>query len=374
MRATVTYYDGLGRPIQTRDRYHDVVGYNDWQDLITLTSYDARGNVSCQSVPYNVANSLDQYVNDSCTSKTHTTTVYDDQGRPFQDKNAANEIVATHIYAINDNNGQFAYNLLHHNVIDANQHRRRSSADARGNLVLVDELSGNCGTYWGFSCDTGEVAWAAAGQTLYDYDWQGNLTTVERTDGASTVITTTISYDVLGRKTSMDDPDMGVWSYGYDAAGNLAQQTDANGTTLCFYYDALNRPTTRALGATSGSCPATAPGESDVAWLATTSYDTATNGLGQPAAVHWAPDGTSNQDAFAYDSLGRVVSQTRTIDGEAYTVGIAYDRLSRPVTTTYPSGEVVVVSYDKEGEDSLKAGSDTIAAAGGVGKAQKVDP
>jgi YD repeat-containing protein len=35
---------------------------------------------------------------------------------------------------------------------------------------------------------------------------------------------THLDYDMVGRKTAMDDPDMGHWSYGYDAAGSLSSR------------------------------------------------------------------------------------------------------------------------------------------------------
>ncbi|MCL4828941.1 MAG: hypothetical protein KJZ95_16365 [Caldilinea sp.] len=56
----------------------------------------------------------------------------------------------------------------------------------------------------------------------YSYDAADRLLTVEqRTGGGSTLFaTTTMSYDLAGRKTTMSDPDLGVWSYTYDAAGN----------------------------------------------------------------------------------------------------------------------------------------------------------
>ena len=43
--------------------------------------------------------------------------------------------------------------------------------------------------------------------------------------------TTTItnSYDIRGRKIAMNDPDMGAWSYAYNAFGELTSQTDAKG-------------------------------------------------------------------------------------------------------------------------------------------------
>ena len=60
--------------------------------------------------------------------------------------------------------------------------------------------------------------------------------------GATTVIT----YDNVGRKTQMSDPDMGTWYYGYDDLGNLKHQIDAvkpggNWRATCFYYDGHNR-------------------------------------------------------------------------------------------------------------------------------------
>ena len=51
-------------------------------------------------------------------------------------------------------------------------------------------------------------------------------------------------YDSLGRKTSIIDPDMGTWSYVYDDAGRMTQQTDAKGNVLKFFYaDPIGRLT-----------------------------------------------------------------------------------------------------------------------------------
>ncbi len=45
---------------------------------------------------------------------------------------------------------------------------------------------------------------------------------------------TTIVYDLAGRKLGMDDPDMGVWTYAYDALGQLTSQVDARGCITSF--------------------------------------------------------------------------------------------------------------------------------------------
>jgi len=51
----------------------------------------------------------------------------------------------------------------------------------------------------------------------------------------------------------MNDPDMGTWSYGYDANGNLLSQFDAKGQELVFSYDGLNRMTLKSQATQSAS-------------------------------------------------------------------------------------------------------------------------
>ena len=56
---------------------------------------------------------------------------------------------------------------------------------------------------------------------------------------------TTLSYDQRGRKIGMNDPAMGVWSYAYNAVGELVRQTDSLGQISTMGYDALGRMTTK---------------------------------------------------------------------------------------------------------------------------------
>jgi YD repeat-containing protein len=89
-----------------------------------------------------------------------------------------------------------------------------------------------------------------------EYDVAGRL--LRTTDPKGNVMT--LTYDGLGRKTDMTDPDMGHWHYDYDANGNLISQTDAKGQTITMQYDALNRITLRDL-------PPAGPGEEDVTYF-----------------------------------------------------------------------------------------------------------
>ena len=96
-------------------------------------------------------------------------------------------------------------------LVDQNDRLKRWDSDGLGRLTKVSEYTGS---------DPSATLYA---ETRYEYSVADELTKV--TDAAGNI--TTISYDELGRKTSMTDPDMGSWSYSYDAVGNLIEQTDA---------------------------------------------------------------------------------------------------------------------------------------------------
>ena len=63
----------------------------------------------------------------------------------------------------------------------------------------------------------------AAGTLRYVYDPFGNLTQVTGVAGAVTAMT----YDIRGRKITMNDPDMGAWSYNYNV------HTQPNHSSIC---------------------------------------------------------------------------------------------------------------------------------------------
>ena len=76
-------------------------------------------------------------------------------------------------------------------------------------------------------------------------------------------------------------------------------------------------------------------------------YDTATRGVGKLASVSYAASGHST--AYAYDSLGRLASETSIIDAESFAMAYSYDGLSRRETVTYPTGFMVRNVYDAAG-------------------------
>ena len=133
--------------------------------------------------------------------------------------------------------------------------------------------------------------------------------------------TSTIAYDILGRKTAMNDPDKGAWSYDYNGFGELVEQTDAKLQKSTMTYDTLGRMKTRI------DRTATSLVEGSTTW----NYDTAPNGLGQLDSVEDTISGYLK--AVEYDSLGRTSKTVTSLgilgaDGDHYEK-VTYDQYGR---------------------------------------------
>lgn len=344
-----TFYDGLGRVVQTRRLDVSIADSSDtvvWQD----TEYDALGRVICQTTPQIAAGSPPDYQTIECDSANYAPTMTEYDALSRASAVTAPDGSQTHYYYGIGDDETPGTNYQRTSVVDANGHAITNGTNALGQLIYVQEYEGNNSPYTPYA------------QTTYGYDVQGNLTDVWDADNNQTEIT----YDALGRKTSMDDPDMGDWTYEYDPAGNLVRQIANPGTEqqiLCFEYDALNRLEHKAISATpDNDCPTPdnfpISGENH---LASYTYATTGYGIGQLQTVSWGPNPASNHDEFFYDNLGRMYSQTRWLDGVSYDMTTtSFDPLNRPLTIQYPDDETVTLTYDHEGEDSLKLDTSTL--------------
>ncbi|MEE1611403.1 FG-GAP-like repeat-containing protein [Microvirga sp. CF3016] len=81
--------------------------------------------------------------------------------------------------------------------------------------------------------------------TTMTYDRLGRMTGVRDPRGS----TWSYTYDSLGRRTGETDPDRGTWAYVYNPAGELVEQKDARNERTTFVYDLLGRLTTRTVRA-----------------------------------------------------------------------------------------------------------------------------
>jgi RHS repeat-associated protein len=181
--------------------------------------------------------------------------------------------------------------------------------------------------------------------------------------------TSTSTYDLLGRRTSGEDPDAGKSRTTYDANGNATAVWDAKalaagGTTpaLSTDYDELDRPVTRWAGATR-------TGEKTATW----SYDSADvpNGLGQPAAMTTHRDGKDYTIAVdGYDQRGRPTGRTWTFPAglggslhqKSYSVDYGYDAADHTVSVEYEDAvlgaprEKITTAYDALGNPETLTG------------------
>jgi RHS repeat-associated protein len=187
--------------------------------------------------------------------------------------------------------------------------------------------------------------------TAYAYDVLDNLTAV--TDALDNV--TSMTYDPLSRKTDMDDPDMGDWTYDYDSAGNLVRQTDAENQRTCFYYDELNRLKGKTYSTGTGDCPA----DPDYGGYAVEYYyDQTGHGAGIGRRTVMIDD--SGSTSWTYDARGRVTEESKTINGAGtFVTAYDYNALDQVENMTYPDGEVVHHDYNSRALLAGLSGSDS---------------
>ncbi len=169
------------------------------------------------------------------------------------------------------------------------------------------------------------------GSTLNNtYDAAGNLLIVTRAGWDGKSASAHMGYDAMGRKTSLNDPDAGTWTYAYNAAGEEVQKISA---TTCeqTFHDGQGRPWSR-----SDYASPTCGGAADAS--ATWSYDTATSGVGELTTATSNDNGTLYTRQHAYDGFGRIDRVDTTISSgttASYTEQNTYDPYGRPFQTLF---------------------------------------
>lgn len=145
--------------------------------------------------------------------------------------------------------------------------------------------------------------------------------------------------DIRNNKILMIDPDMGDWNYTYNGFGELVLQTDARGTTTDIQYDLLGRVVDKTI-ITYVPDPVTGLPTTQVEttradqWLYDTLYP------GQLTSI------TGNTgEAYQYDSLGRAVAKTTTVNGFSESVSRTHDAWGRPDILHYPENFSVKHHY-----------------------------
>jgi YD repeat-containing protein len=269
--------------------------------LVTETQFDAQGMAYRQYLPFYASGDWGTYQSGAAQSQ-FTETEYDALGRVTSVTQPGNIITTT------------SYEGLTTTVTDPNGNKVSRTTDGLGRLKHVTEYT-----------DIGAI------YALTQYAYDGGDRLIQVTDAQFNI--TTIQYDWLGRKTGMDDPDMGVWDYEYYSTGSLKQQTDAREQDLSFEYDALNRLTKKRDADLSAD-------------LATYVYGVAQGEIGFRTSM----TDQSGSTTWDYSNFGRTVDENRVISGSTQqTMTTTSDWLGRPVTVEYPDSEVLTYSYDALG-------------------------
>ncbi len=312
----IACYDAMGRAFMGYSINGGKIDGNA-RIVVQKTEYDSMGRAYRASLPY--------YLNEPVPGWIQTT-AFDVLNRPLT------------VVTPNDDvpGGQASSSVAYAGLVT-------TTTNAKGQIERIEKNSqgqvtrrvNNAGASAG-SVERGEVS--------YTYDAFGQLltTTVYKENGAQ--ISTSLTYDVRGRKTSMVDPDMGTWSYLYNAAGELIWQKDAKNQETSMEYDALGRLVRREERVSAGANPVV------TVW----GYDTATGAsIGKLHTITTTGDGANasvgNNETYAYDSFGRVNQSTRLINGQTFTLHQAFDSFGRLSVSTYPTGFQVRNVYNTLG-------------------------
>ncbi|MEQ1593262.1 MAG: RHS repeat-associated core domain-containing protein [Thiobacillaceae bacterium] len=270
--ATSIYYDKLKRAVHTTS-----LGFDGVKQIYTTTEYDNQGRVKRSYRP--------RFNGPLGSNPIYwTTPTYDDLGRTIR---------------VDSPDGTFstmAYNGLTTVATNPKGQTRTEVKNSQGQTISVTDSGG--------------------GVLRHAYDPFGNH--FFSTNPLNQIFAPLTTYDIRGRKVGSSDPDMGAWSYAYNALGELVKQTDAKNQVTTMSYDVLGRMVSRV-----------EPG-----MTSTWTYDTAAKGIGKLAKE----TNGSVTKTYVYDTLGRPSTTTTAVDSQSLVQTVTYDSAGRVLAQTYPTG------------------------------------
>ncbi|MGW8330559.1 FG-GAP-like repeat-containing protein [Streptomyces sp. NPDC055897] len=317
-----------------------------WTDIyyknVLFTQIDPFGNKSYYRYDqhFNRTSSVDAEIRE-------TTWDYNTSGQLKRRKNAASDETWTY-----DSSG----NVATHEGGEYDTTTFRYTNDL---LTSVEDPLGKSVTYH-YDLVTGlmDTETSARGkQTRYQYDAEGNLTSVTSPAGGKS----TFTYDASGRMKTATDPrgnaagaDAAKYttSYAYDAADRLTSVTDARGNPTTYDYVAgylvkVTDAKTRVIRYDYDDAGRLTTLTDPAAKTTVTGYDLA----GRVASV---TDRTGAKTTYAYDKAGRQI-QVITARGNAagatkadYTWTIGYDKVGNRKTVTDPKNKTTAFTWDAD--------------------------
>ena len=276
------------------------------------THYDERGRVTKQSQPYFVGDAVQWSHN-----------IYDKLSRPALSILAYDAKGTTASHPLSNGKAVIEYDY----AIDSSGRQVRTVTDPLGNTKTV------------FANALGQIAEIRdhyGAPLSYDYSAQGNLIQTVAEDSVNGVSSTTnIGYDLLGRRTQLNDPSLGTTNFTYDGFSQLRSQTDASANTLAMRYDKLGRLIERDVPIQGGSI------ETSV-WTydLNLSSDTSAKAVGRISRIKRGNVDRIDEREFFYDEFGRPSGQRTWIREEEFKEAITYNVFGRVSSRAYPQSGV----------------------------------
>ena len=288
--SSMTFYHKTGVPL----RYvsHGIDGQTIYVDM----TYDDKGNLHTESLPYEAGNSPEGFITYSYDRLNRVVlTEYPD--------GTSDEVVY--------NGNEISY--IHHDSGNRSSQTITKKYHPNGWLEQTTDSGGNT--------------------VKYVYNSDGSLHS-SYVDGFNAPIT--ITYNEAGLRTSINDPDYGLMRYNYNAFGELIYQKTPKNVITEYDYDKLGRKTQRTMKVTGSSDEITI-------W----DYSTQAGLLGTLERIRYGSD--LQTITYQYDELLRLIGSNETFNGVTYSSSYTYDEIGRLSTETYPSGMAVKNQYNNGG-------------------------
>jgi len=309
-RQTVTFADGFGRVIQTREER--MLNGSSSVSVVAngRNDYDAFGRIVKSYYPAAV-NGLNSFAH-AQSSEKGITTEYDTLDRLLSE-------------TYPDGNGMersysAANHLLETTVTDPNGHSRKVRTDGSGKTVNTVRYDNN----------------NTAITTIFTYDGIGRLTDVCDADGNHTLS----EYDMGDRRTSVTHPATGATTFTYDVMSNMTGKTTAANEHITYTYDRG-----RLTNITYPNHPA-----NNVAYY----YGDNSEQDGRKGRLAFRDDASGGIE-YEYDNMGNVKATLRTLiipgHGQAtFRTQWVYDNFGKLLRITYPDNDVVTYRYNACGD------------------------
>jgi YD repeat-containing protein len=369
--TTRTTYDTAGRVTDTYDalgvRTHYT--YDGLGNVLTVTAAYGTSSAEVTQNTYDTAGRLSSTAVNSGGLNLTTNYAYDPDGRITQVTDPNGHVTQTTY----DADGRVLSTVVdpgsgHLNITTRFQY------DAFGDKVMATDPNGNI-TYFYYD-NAGRLTLQVdpmgyATQTVYDPD--GNATSVTRyyiattgaavgapptiTTDAGYDITTSSTYDHLGRVTSTTDAQGNTVHYVLDAFGDQVQVTNQLGGVTTNVYDNLGRLKSQTQTITGTDVLNGTQFQAGVTQVATNTYSyDAWGNLSQKVLASGAPE--QQTISYTYDLDNRQLSQSEVVYvGSAQTVppsaatttatqSVTYDALGNVILTTDANGNKTYDYYD----------------------------